>query len=201
MKNTVLILSFLALLVPATAFSEIPGEYEMIIPNVPPNEHSLDQVRIHEVFSFYCGHCYHFDKQEKPKLKKKFGDKVLFIPQPIGWEGHDPGRLYFIAEERGKGDKILMILFDYIHNKGLGKGMYQRGNLQFVAKRNGLWEEFNTLMDAPEIVNKMNASIQYAKDRSIDSTPTLVIENVLKPKRSFENLVTIINALLKEPVP
>ena len=56
-------------------------------------------------------------------------------------------------------------------------------------------------MDDPAIVRKMNQSVEYSDRRDIDSTPTIVIENAIKPNRTFDNLVTIINALLKDPVP
>ena len=55
-------------------------------------------------------------------------------------------------------------------------------------------------MDDKEIIRKMNESVQWAADRNIDSTPTLVIENAIKVGSDFSNMVTVINALLKEPV-
>ena len=121
--------------------------------------------------------------------------------RPIGWRGHDPGRLYFIAEEQGKGDKVIEMIFDFVHEKGLGRSMFTRDKLRFVAKLNGLSNEFKTRMDDPNIIQKMKASAEYAEKRNITSTPTIVIENVLKAERDFNNLSTIINSLLKDPVP
>ncbi|MCP4752972.1 MAG: thioredoxin domain-containing protein [Proteobacteria bacterium] len=201
MKRKAIWVVVLACLVPLSGFSAIPGKYDMVVPHMPPRAHSLDRVVIKEIFSFDCGHCYVFHKKQLPKLKKKFGDKIKFVPQPIGWRGHDPGRLYFVARQKGKGNQVINMIFAFIHDKGLGRGMYNRDKLKFVAKLNGLSKEFETMMDDPQIVKKMTESVRYSKSRKINSTPTLVIEDVMMVDRSFANLVTIINALLKEPVP
>ncbi len=198
-KNTLLVLVAL-LLIPFTVFSATPGKYEVVVPFSAPPANSLDQVTIHEVFAFDCPHCFDFHTKEFKALKKKFKNKVKFILQPIGWRGPDPGRLYFIALQKGKGEQVLTMIFDFIFNKGLGREMFTRDKLQFVARMNGLTYEFKTMMDDPKIVKKMNESMDFAKQRNIDSTPTLVIESVMIAQRNYSNLVTIINGLLKEPV-
>jgi len=200
MKKITLLVLFLLMLIPIAGFSATPGKYEVIIPFSAPPEHSLDQVTIHEVFAFDCPHCFDFYNNEYKALKKKFKDKVKFVLQPIGWRGPDPGRLYFIAEQKGKGDQVVAMIFDFIFNKGLGNQMFTRDKLQFVARMTGLTNEFKTMMDDPQIVKKMNDSMDFAKARKIDSTPTLVIEKVMIAQRNYSNLVTIINGLLKEPV-
>jgi predicted DsbA family dithiol-disulfide isomerase len=183
-----------------TVYAEIPGKYELIPPMQTPAANSLDQVQIDEVFAFSCGYCDKFHKSTYPRLKKRFGDKIKFVFRPVGWLGHDPGRLYYIAEEKGKGEGAMTMIFNLIHEGGLGRQMYDRDKLQFVAKKLGLSNEFKTRMDDEVIVRKMNGSVQWAADRNIDSTPTLVIEKSLKVNRDFNNMVTVINSLLKEPV-
>lgn len=200
MKIKILSFIMIGLMLPFFALAEIPGQYKMIVPHIPPQAGSLDKVNLAEVFAFDCGHCYNFNRDTLPKLKKKFGKKLVVSPKPIGWRGHDPGRLYFIAEKQGKGDKVMMMIFDLIFEKGLGKQMFSRDKLQFVARAHGLTDAYKAGMDSPEIVQKMNASVQYAQQRNINSTPTLIIEDVMIVDRNFSNLVTVINALLKEPV-
>jgi len=195
-----LLIAILLLFVPMAGFSAIPGKYEVQIPFSPPAARSLDQVTVHVVFAFDCGHCYNFHRSQQKALKRKFGNKLRLINQPIGWRGENPGRLYFIAEEEGKGEAVLMTIFDLLFNKGLGVEMFKRDKLQFVAQMNGLTEQFKSRMDSPEIVGKMRKSMNYAKERKIDSTPTVVIENVIFAERDLGNLTTIINALLKKPV-
>lgn len=200
MRKSFFLMLCLLWLIPQIAFSAIPGRYEVLVPFSPPPPRSLEQVTVHVVFAFDCGHCYNFHRKEAAAIKRRFNNKVSLYYRPIGWRGPDPGRLYFIAEEKGKGNAVMHMIFDFLFDKGLGKEMFKRDKLQFVAQLNGLTEEFNTMMDDPRIVRKMENSMQFAKERKIDATPAIVIENVILPERDYANLVTIINALLKEPV-
>lgn len=184
------------------AVAELPGKYELIIPNIPPSEHSLDKVNITEFFSFTCGHCYNFHKNAK-KLKEKFGDKIQITPNPVGWYGDNPGRLYFIGKKFGKGELVIDQIFNFVFEQSLeniGQKIFQREMLKNVALITGLTKEFNTYMDDPEIIKSMNASIETAKNFNIHSTPTIVIEGAIKTSGNIENLERIINALLKNPV-
>ena len=78
--------------------------------------HSLDMVTVHYVFAFSCPHCHHFNPVLN-QLKAQFGDKIKIIGVPMPWGGDDPGRLYLLAEKRGKGDEVKDMLFDFIHEK------------------------------------------------------------------------------------
>ncbi|MDH5561391.1 MAG: thioredoxin domain-containing protein [Deltaproteobacteria bacterium] len=203
MKNSIFrlfLLSFFGIVLTSlTLKAEIPGKYEIIPPNVPPKAHSLKQVHIIEVFSFTCPHCFTLNQQMTP-IKEKFGDRIKVSYVPIGWSGHDPGRLLYIAEKKGKAEPVKDMIFDYYHIKGLGKSMYTRDKLQYVAKQNGLSDEFKTQMDAPDIIKAMNDGIAMTKTYGIDSTPTLVIENSILVSGNPSNFIPIINYLLKEPV-
>jgi predicted DsbA family dithiol-disulfide isomerase len=200
MKSRLIAIAIAIFVFPCSVFSEIPGRYELLVPHVPPPAHSLNKVTLVEVFAFDCIHCYNFNKDMLPQLQAKFGKKLEFIAKPIGWRGHDPGRLFFIAQEKGKGHDVMMFIFNLIFEGGLGEQMFTRDKLQFVARRFGLMKEFNTMMDSPPVVAKMNQSVQYATVRNINSTPTLIIEESIIPIREYSNLVLIINSLLKQPV-
>jgi len=189
MKTKILAGIIFLFLLSFSSYADIPGKFEVIVPQIPPPERSLDKVRLAEVFAFDCIHCYHFNRDMLPELKKKFGDKLEFFAKPIGWRGHDPGRLFFIAEEKGKGHEVLLTIFHLIFEGGLREQMFQRDKLQFVARKHDLIDEFKSLMDSPRIISKMNASVQYAVSRNINSTPVLIIENSIKPLRQFDNLV------------
>jgi len=188
------------LTIPMAGLSSIPGKYEVLIPFSPPAAHSLDRVTVYVVFAFDCGHCYHYHRSDLKALENRFRGKLKVVYQPIGWRGQDPGRLYFIAEEKGKGEAVMGMIFDFLFDKGLGLGMFKRDKLQFVAQMNGLEKEFRNLMDDPRIVRKMEESIRFSDDRKIDSTPTVVVEGVMIAERGYQNMATIINALLKDPV-
>jgi protein dithiol oxidoreductase (disulfide-forming) len=200
MKTRLLISIIFLFLLTSNTFAEIPGKYEVIVPQVPPPMHSLDKVQMVEVFAFDCGHCYNFNRDMLPRLVKKFGKKLVFQAKPIGWRGHNPGRLLYIAEEKGKGHEVALTIFHLIFDGGLREQMFQMDKLQFVARKHNLLEEFKTLMESPRIIAKMNAGVQYAQSKNITSTPTLIIENSIMPVRQYDNLVLVINSLLKEPV-
>jgi len=187
------------LILPTLAFGEIKGKFEILAPAIAPAEHSLDQVEIVEVFSFACGYCYKLNKK-LPELKKRFGNKIKLISQPTGWNGMDPGRLFFIAEEKGKGVKVKDMIFDFYHAKGLGGSMYTRDKLQFVARLTGLHGDFKKRMDDPKIVAQMNQSMAYAQEKQVTGTPTLIIQGMIKASGDINNLGVIINSLLKNPV-
>lgn len=199
MNSKIIALLVSLIVLPIIASAQINGKYELIPPSIAPASGTLDQVKIVEVFSFGCPHCDRLN-QRLPALEKKFGDKIKVIPSPIGWQGHDPGRLYFIAEERGKGKKVKNMIFSFYHARGIGADMYSRDKLSFVARLNGLSKEFNTLMDDPGIVAKMNKAVSYAENNNVTGTPTLIIEGVIKASGNIENLTVIINSLLKDPV-
>lgn len=200
MKKSLLTITVALILLPASLLADIPGDYKLVVPQIPPALRSLDKVKLAEVFAFDCVHCYYFNRDMMPELKAKFGDKLELVPKPIGWRGHDPGRLYFIAEEKGKGHDVMMSIFQMVFDYGLGEQMFTRDKLQFVARKHGLEKEFKSLMDEPRIVGKMNRSIQYSQLKNVDSTPTLIIEDSIIPVRHYSNLVLIINSLLKNPV-
>ncbi len=196
-KQTLLILIVLFTL-PLSAIAGVKGVFETL-EGKAPKAGSLDVVTIHEVFAFSCPHCAHFN-QEIPALKKHFGKKIKFVGHPVGWAGHDPGRLYFIAVDLGKEEAVKDMIFDFFHEKGLGDMVYQRERLKYVARFNGMLDEFEAKMDDPKYVKAMENSVQFAKDKKVESTPTLVVEGVFKTHGDPANLKMIINSLLKNPV-
>ncbi len=198
MKNILLLLVALWLL-PSLATAQIKGVYETLA-GPAPKAHSLKQVTVREFFAFHCPHCYHFSK-EIPALKKRFGKKLKIIYTPIDWVGADPPKLYYIAQEKGKEEAVAAMMYDFIHEKGLGETLYQdRFKLAYVAKLNGLTEEFKQQIDSPEIAAKFKAGTDLARSKGVDSTPTFIVEGVYKVQGGPDNLALVINSLLKAPV-
>ena len=198
---TLAVLSLFA--VCSTSAAELDGQYEIAPPMLAPKAHSLDTLVIHEVFFFGCPHCYELHK-EMPEFLKAYGKKVQVISVPIGWAGPDAGRLLMIARRVSpeKEEAVKTMIFDFIHAKGLGKSMFSRDKLQFVAKLNGLSTEFSQQMDDPKIVKMMDEAMAYAKEKGVESTPTLIINDAVKVVGAdLNNLKLVVNSLLKEPVP
>ncbi len=193
-----------AILLPFLLFegiAAIPGNYDIIAPLLPPAEHSLDKVHVDEVFSFTCSHCFELNKV-LPLIEKTFEGKLEIESRPVGWVGHNPGRLYYIGVKKGKGQQVKDRIFSFVFEQGeeVGNRIDTKEILKNVAILEGLSREFDELMEDPGIVKKMNDSIAFAKQADIDSTPTLVIEGAIKTSRDFGNLFGILNSLLKEPV-
>jgi len=200
MKIKFLVLCCLSLVfVKTTIFAELPGSYDIIVPNVPPVEHSKDKVRIDEVFSFTCGHCYYLYKDIK-LIEAVFGDKIEIHSVPIGWGGLNPGKLLYIAEEVNLGHKVKGRIFEFAFDRNKGADIYKMDVLRSIAIMEGIHKLFDEKMASPEIIKKMKAGIRMTKIAKIDSTPTLVIEGSIKTSRNIKNLFLIINSLLKEPV-
>lgn len=194
-----LLLSIIFLLPLSGAFASLPGQYEVIIPNIPPAQKSLDVVHIDEVFSFTCPHCYELSKKT-PLLKKVFKDKLKITARPIGWIGENPGRLYYIGLKKGRGPQVKERIFSFIFNQKLAEQINQKEILKNIAILEGFAGDFDQLMESPEIVKQMKDSMALARYAQIESTPTLIIEGAITVSHSIRNLCRIINALLKDPV-
>ncbi|OGG95116.1 MAG: hypothetical protein A2508_07770 [Candidatus Lambdaproteobacteria bacterium RIFOXYD12_FULL_49_8] len=205
MRIKKLVFSLLGLaLVGSVALADgLDGQYEVVAPLVAPPAHSLDKVIIHEVFYFGCPHCFELNKV-LPTFAKTYGKRVELISVPIGWSGPDPGRLLMIARQKGhdKEMEVKNMILSFTHEKGLGKAMFTRDKLQFVAKLTGLSREFETLMDDPVIVKQMDDAMAFAKEKGVESTPTLILQGSVKVVgNDLVNLKKVLNSMLKEPVP
>ncbi len=199
MKTFLTNLLFLALLAPKVVFADLPGKFEVIIPNIPPVARSLDKVRIDEVFSFTCSHCWELNKQI-PLIEKIFEGKLEISARPIGWAGPNPGRLYYIGLEKGKGQQVKDRIFSFVFEQDLAQQINNKEILKNVAILEGLSNEFVTMMESPDIIKKMKDGIAIAEYANVDSTPTLIVENAITTSRDLKNLFELVNALLKEPV-
>ena len=81
---------------------EIQGNYRLLEGKTPPKAGSLKKVKVIEVLSFACPHCYDFNKN-LPTLTKKYKDKVIWTHYPTGAVGINPILLYFISVKKNKG--------------------------------------------------------------------------------------------------
>lgn len=201
MKTKLILIFSLILLASTSVQAMIKGNYDVIPGTTPPAEGSKDQVVMYEFFAFHCPHCLHFH-HEIPELKEFFGDKLKIVSVPVGWMGEDPGRLLYIARQHGpaKEEAVKSMIFSFFHEKGLGQSLYSRSKLFYVAKFNGLADNFYSLMDDPEIKNAMQKGMDLSKRMGVEGTPTIVIEGSLKTGGNPNNLKVIINSLLKNPV-
>ena len=193
------LLLILVLLFATNAVAQIPGKFDVVPPSVAPMPHTFDTVEIDEVFSFTCPHCYEFHKQVG-MLKAVFGSKLKINSRPIGWGGHNPGKLYFAGKSLGKGERVKTRIFQFVFDQRFGKNIHSIGLLKNIAMLEGFGNKFDALMNAPKIIQTMQESAKFAESYQIDSTPTIVVEGILITPGNVPNLVGIINALLKDPI-
>ena len=199
MKRILLFCFLLYIVWPGQCPAVIRGEYSVVVPHKPPPEHSLDRVHVDEIFSFTCPHCFRFH-QQIDTIRQIFGEKIKITSIPIGWSGQNPGRLFYIGEKLGKGDRIKDRIFKLVFEKDLALVIDQRMILKNVARQEGIAREFDLLINDPGIIKRMQDGTDLAKFAGITRTPSLLIENVIITSTNIENLFLIINSLLKEPV-
>ncbi len=185
------------ILIPWNAVGSIPGKYKVIPPFSIPKANSYKKVKIYEVFAFYCKHCYDFISIVEPKLKKKYGDRIEIIHYSKGSISNYPGKLYYIANQKGKGDQAMRTIFEMIHKQGLNsKVVYSKKGTKMIAKLLGLEQDFQALENSFGIEARVKEGIDFADCRHISHVPTVVIEGSIIPKREFSNICNIVDSLL-----
>jgi len=179
----------------------IKGTYE----NVPGIQFNFDgkQVEIIEFFSFYCGHCFEFEKSI-PVIKGNFPKKIKWRQVPIFWgEGSPkPGEAYFLAKDAGKGEEMKKAIFKalFIDGKDIGKVEV----LEELGAEIGLGFDFSRKLRTGEKAGEVGKAILMTKTYGIEETPVLIIAGNIKTsphmlEHSMSNLrdnaITILKSL------
>ena len=125
-RKLFVIIVLMSLLLPLSAYADgnlqIVGVYE----KVPGQKFSFDgkTVEITEFLSFYCGHCYRFEKAV-PVIKGNFPKKIRWRVVPVYWGkgSPKPGEAYLLAVEAGRGDQMKKAIFDafFLERKDISK--------------------------------------------------------------------------------
>lgn len=137
------------------------------------------QVRIIEFFSFYCGHCYQFEKSI-PVIKGNFPKKTKWEQVPIYWGkgSPKPGEAYLLAKDEGKGEEMKKAIFNAIFMEGKDIGKIEV--LEEIALKVGLGFDFSRKLRTGEKAGEVGRAILMTKKYGIDGTPTLIIAGNLK---------------------
>jgi thiol:disulfide interchange protein DsbA len=197
MKKIISIACGLLFIASVTWAQNIKGNYRILEGKIPPEAGSLDKVKVVEVFSFTCPHCYSFQKQ-LDGFQKKYGDKLEISHIPIGYGGVNPSKLYFIALENDKGPAIKKLIFQSFHDSGI-RDINRLETLSVLAKIGGLEKEFKENKDNEAILDRVKFSKIFASSRKIARTPTFVVENsILVEGADVGNLSLILDSLLKK---
>ncbi|MBI5560844.1 MAG: DsbA family protein [Deltaproteobacteria bacterium] len=206
LKKLLLIL-VIAALAPLSVPAGEPPSINGIFYRVPGQEYKFDvkSVEVIEFMSFYCGHCYNFEKSI-PVIKGNFPKKVKWRMVPIYWGAGSPkpGEAYLLAEEAGKGEQMKAALFhaSFVEKKDIGSMEVLDG----IAANLGFGFDFSRRLRAGEKAKDVQKAFELAKAYGINETPTVVIAGNLMTDLSLfdhnmdafrDNAVTVIRSILK----
>lgn len=138
-----------------------------------------NQVEVIEFLSFYCGHCYQFEKAI-PVIKGNFPKKIKWTTVPIYWGkgSPKPGEAYFLAEEAGRGEEMKKALFQAaIADK---RDIGNIDVLDEIGLNIGLGFDYSRRLRAGEKAKEVGEAILKSKAYNIDETPSLIIAGNLK---------------------
>lgn len=155
----------------------IVGVYE----KVPKHDFKYDgkTVEIIEFLSFYCGHCYQFEKSI-PVIRGNFPKKITWKTIPIHWgkSSPKPGEAYLLAEEEGKGEQMKKALFEafFLQRRDIGDVEV----LEDIAMKIGLGFDFSRRLRAGEKSGEIEKAFEQVRKYGIKETPSLIIAGNLK---------------------
>jgi len=143
---------------------------------VPGYEFAFDgkTVDIVEFLSFYCGHCFNFEKAI-PVIKGNFPKKIKWKTVPVYWGkgSPKPGEAYLIAKEAGKGEQMKKAIFEaiFIDKRDIGKIEV----LEDIGSKVGLGFEFSKKLRAGDKANDAEEALALMKKYRIHETPSLIV--------------------------
>lgn len=197
----------LFILLPAMVFAadmpQVKGKYT----TVPGKEFKYDgkTVEVLEFLSFYCGHCYEFEKSI-PVIKGNFPKKIKWKIAPVYWGSGSPkpSEAYLLAEEAGKGEEMKRALFKahFVEKKDIGSPQV----LESIAAQIGLGFDFSMKLRNGAKAEEARRMLELARQYSIEETPTVVIAGNIAANphgsghdmNDFKtNVITILKSIIK----
>ena len=196
MKKIISISCFLfTFLITGILAQEIEGRYKVLEGKEPLTPASFKKLKVVEVFSFTCPHCYSFQKQLN-KFEEKYKNKVELTHLPIGYSGVNPSKLYFIALENKKGAAVKKLIFQSFHDSGI-RNINNPQIIKTLAKISGIENIYQKQQNNSAILDRIKFAQFYASSRGIASTPSFVIENTLVVEGAdVKNLSKVLDSLL-----
>lgn len=182
----------------------IVGVYE----KVPQEEFRFDgkTIKVVEFLSFYCGHCFQFEKSI-PVIKGNFPKKIDWEIVPIYWGkgSPKPGEAYLLARDAGKGDQMKKLLFDAVFLEQRDIGTIEV--LEDLGAKLGLGFDFSMKLRSGEKSQEVQNAFNLVKQYNVEETPTLIISGNLKVSPGMvnnnvdlmkDNILLIIRSILKQ---
>ena len=158
------------------------------------------KVKIIEFLNFGCSHCNDLRKN-MPQILQKYGDKVEITYIPINFpslkQTTKSVEAYIIAQQMGKGDEMLVALFDAKFDKGMDI-LESTIAIENVAASIGLGSDFNQKLESGAGKNGANYNLRLANDYQIAGTPAVFINGKLQEDYSIANLDKVVGSLLDQ---
>ncbi len=209
LRKILLLMSLLLLSV--SAYAEQGTGIEGVYKSLDNMKFSFDgkQVEVIEFLSFYCSHCYHFEK-EIPVIKGNFPKRIKWTTVPMYWGSGSPkpGEAYFLAEEAGKGEKMKKALFEavFIEKRDIGNVEV----LDDIGLKIGLGFDYSRRLRAGEKAREVGEAMLKSKLYNIEETPSLIIAGNLKtnagmikgsPDQLRDNVILMLKSILGSSQP
>jgi len=194
-------------LLPLSAFAAGAQSLKGSYVTVPGQEFKYDgkTVEVLEFMSFYCDHCYEFEKSI-PVIMGNFPKKIKWTIVPLYWGAGSskPGEAYYLARDAGKGEQMIKAIFRarFVENRDIG----DIATLESIAAGLGMDFDFSRKLRSGEKAAEVERALDMAGIYQIEETPTLVIAgNILtNPHESGhdikafrDNAITIIKSVLE----
>jgi len=179
--------------------AEIQGTYKLAEGKTEPKANSYDTVKVVEVFSITCPHCYEFFKKEDPLLKK-FDKKLNLSWIEVGWIGPNLTQFFYLADKQKKGFLALDVLFRAFHEAGIAD-LNNPEQLKIFASDLKMGANFLKEMQTPDIIKRYTDGVATTSRFGIKSTPAFIVEDsLILSGNDSANLAKVVNSLLKKPV-
>ncbi len=164
-----------------------------------PTSSSPDQVEVAEVFWYGCPHCFHFDPYVRKWLETK-PDYVHFVRIPAVWNPlvRMHARMFYTAQELGKGDEMHEAFFNEIHVNGNMLDSEEK-IAAFFGKYGVSEADFKNAWDSFAVNAKLQRANELARRYNIASVPSIVINGKYttdgQMAGSYEQLIELVNQL------
>lgn len=202
-----ILVSILIVLFPLSVFAAGNASLKGAYVTVPGQQFKYDgnTVEVLEFISFYCDHCYRFERAI-PVILGNFPKKIKWKIVPMFWGAGSPkpGEAYYLALDAGKGPQMASAIFraNFIEKKDIGDVEV----LESIAARLGLSFDFSRRLRTGEKAEEAQKALELARVYRIEETPTLIIAgNIMTNSHATghdlealrDNVITIIKSIMK----
>ena len=196
------------ILFPLAAFAGETPAIKGAFSQAPGRQFRFDgkTVEVIEFMSFYCGHCYTFEKSIVI-IKGNFPKKIQWKIVPIYWGkgSPKPSEAYLLAEDAGMGEQMKQALFhaNFVEKRDIG----DVDVLESIAGKLRLSFDFSRRLRTGEKADAVQKALDMARAYQIEETPTLIIAgNIMTDPLSSnhnmdafrDNAISIIKSILKQ---